>query len=83
MTLSDYLKQNGITRFAFAARVGVHASTIGRLCRGETAPEASLLAAIVRETQGAVLPNDLFPAVMAQVPPQGAAPSEAEPQAAA
>lgn len=69
MTLSDYLKQHGITQLAFAAKLGVHSSTVSRLCRGETVPEAGLIAAIVRETQGAVLPNDLFPAVMAQLTP--------------
>lgn len=76
MTLSDYLSQHGITQLAFAAKLGVHSSTISRLCRGETTPEAGLLAAIVRETGGAVLPNDLFPAAMAQVAP-AEQPSEA------
>lgn len=61
MTLAGYLAQNGITQSAFAARVGVRTSTISRLCRGETRPEAGLVAAIARETAGAVMPNDLFP----------------------
>ena len=67
MTLPDYLNAQGITRTAFAARVGVNVSTISRLCTGQTRPEAALVTAIVRETGGAVLPNDLFPEAMAQV----------------
>ncbi|MBS7810515.1 helix-turn-helix domain-containing protein [Roseococcus pinisoli] len=76
MTLADYLANHRETRMAFAARVGVASSTISRLCRGETAPEASLVAAIVRATGGEVLPNDLFPAAMAQISLAVAQPNE-------
>lgn len=79
MTLSDYLSQHGITQLAFAARLGVTSSTISRICRGETTPEAKLVAAIARETGGEVLPNDLFPTAMAQVAPA----ESAQPEAAA
>lgn len=68
MTLSDYLAQHGITQVAFAERLGVASSTISRLCRRQTTPEGSLVEAIVKETCGAVLPNDLFPAAMAHAP---------------
>lgn len=67
MTLADYLSQHRITQAAFAARVGVAPSTITRICRGQTRPGAPLVTAIVRETAGAVLPNDLFPEAMAQL----------------
>lgn len=77
MTLADYLSSHQETRMAFAARVGVASSTISRLCRGETTPEAALVAAIVRETNGEVLPNDLFPVAMAQIAPGAEQPSEA------
>lgn len=64
MTLTDYLRETRQTQMAFAARLGVSASTISRLCRGETAPEAGLVTKIVAATEGRVLPNDLFPAAM-------------------
>lgn len=61
MTLSDWLRTTRTTQVALAARLGVAASTVSRICRGECQPEAQLIAAIARETAGAVLPNDLFP----------------------
>jgi transcriptional regulator with XRE-family HTH domain len=77
MRLADYLSTHRITQSAFAGRVGVTTSTISRLCRGQTPPSKDLISAIVRETGGAVLPNDLFPDAMAQVPAEAAPVTEA------
>lgn len=64
MTLAEWLRATGTSQVAFATRVGCSPSTISRLTRFETAPEAALVEAIARETGGAVLPNDLFPRAM-------------------
>ena len=52
--LDRYIKGQGITRRAFANRVGIHPSMITRLIQGACLPSLDLAAAIERETSGAV-----------------------------
>jgi len=58
MKLGDYLEQQGETLSAFSKRIGRSHTTVSRLVRGETRPDWETLAAIERETAGAVTPND-------------------------
>ena len=58
MKLGVYLELHGETFSAFAKRIGRSHTTIGRLVRAETRPDWATLAAIERETGGAVMPND-------------------------
>lgn len=61
MKLADWLDKNGITRKAFAERIGVTPGAVTQLCNnhaGWLARETAEL--IVRETGGAVTPNDFL-----------------------
>jgi len=63
MRLQDYLEREGLSASDFAARIGRAVSTVTRIAKGETTPEAETVAKIVAATGGAVQPNDLFFAV--------------------
>lgn len=58
MTLSEYMKLNGLTATALATETGLAVSTITRLVRGERRPEWDTLAKITAATGGKVQPND-------------------------
>lgn len=61
MQLRDYLAEARITYEAFAQRIGVaNASVVGKYIAGRRVPRPKIMAAIVRETGGAVQPNDFF-----------------------
>jgi transcriptional regulator with XRE-family HTH domain len=60
MTLSEYLAQNSISDAAFASRIGVDTSFVFRLRKNQANPSMKTLAAIVRETDGAVTPSDFL-----------------------
>ena len=61
MKLADYLTANDIRPSAFAAQVGVPASTIIRLLKGERPSTGlELLAKIAAATNGKVMPNDFL-----------------------
>ena len=58
MTLSQYLKMNGLRYAEFAARIGRSEATVSRLVRGLHRPDWDTMEAIQKETGGAVTPND-------------------------
>ena len=58
MKLADYLKANGITATAFAAKIARSTATVSRLSRGRQRPDWSTLEAIRAATDGKVTAND-------------------------
>ncbi len=60
MKLEQYLKENDLKPSTFAARVGVSASTITRLLKGERGIGFKVLKAISEGTEGAVTAEDFF-----------------------
>jgi transcriptional regulator with XRE-family HTH domain len=63
MRLSEYLAKNGMNPEQFAARVGVHPTTIYRLLSGATIPKRQNLKKIIEATKGEVDISDLMFAV--------------------
>ena len=63
MTLHQYLSLRDLKPSAFAAEIGVPASTITRILSGERSPGLDLLTLIRDKTNGAVTPNDFIPAL--------------------
>lgn len=61
MTLREYLQAQGLTQVEFASRIGVPVSTLNGWGLGRRYPRAQELAAIERETKGAVTARDFFP----------------------
>ena len=59
MRLSHYLEKNHLTPEQFAARIGVHFTTIYRLLSGSTQAKRSTAAAIREGTGGLVTAADL------------------------
>lgn len=60
MKLADYLKANKIKRHQFAALIGVSPQMITVYCDGTVWPPRDKMEAILRETAGAVTPNDFI-----------------------
>ena len=60
MTLGDYLASNGLKASAFAARLGVDRSTVGRWLSGVQRPDWDTLEKIHAATGGAVTANDFM-----------------------
>lgn len=60
MRLSEYLEAKKLKPSRFAEMVGVPASTITRLVRGERSPGIELIEKIVKATDGAITPNDFI-----------------------
>jgi hypothetical protein len=60
MRLSDYLEQEGASHEAFARSIGVHSTTVYRLCSGLSFPKSSTLKRIFEITAGKVTPNDFL-----------------------
>lgn len=66
MKLAEYLRLarsadgGRVRRYQFAARIGVAPSMITEYCEGRAWPGRDVMAAIVRETDGAVTPNDFM-----------------------
>jgi 3,4-dihydroxy 2-butanone 4-phosphate synthase / GTP cyclohydrolase II len=61
--LADWLTREGVTRLAFAGRLGVSDTTIYRLASGRQRPSFELAVRIERETAGAVQASDLLETV--------------------
>lgn len=62
MRLADWLSRNGMSRVAFARRIGVTPGAVTQLCNSEHAwLSRDTAELIVRETRGAVTPNDFLP----------------------
>lgn len=86
MKLSEYMKTEGVTATAFAAKIGRSVATISRLARGLRAPDWPTMRAIAEATGGAVQPNDFYdepPRSGAPAPSPDAAPAAPAPTAAA
>ena len=66
MKLRDYLDRECLTLEQFAARTGLHVSTVSRIAAGKNPPSPELVQRIREATRGEVTPNDLFE------PPAGA-----------
>lgn len=60
MTLSEYLRINGLTATAFAAQIQRSTSTITRAAKGQVVPELSTMLAIKNATDGQVNPIDFY-----------------------
>ena len=62
MRLAEWLSRNGVSRVAFARRIGVTPGAVTQLCNSEQAwLSRDTAELIVRETRGAVTPNDFLP----------------------
>ncbi len=61
MKLTDWLRQNGVSRAEFARRIGVSPGAVTLICRGDGAwLSRDTAERIVAETGGAVTPNDFL-----------------------
>lgn len=60
MKLGDWLKQTRMPQYVFARKLGVSPGIVSHWCNGTVWPERHRVEAIVRETNGAVTPNDLL-----------------------
>ena len=61
MKLDLYLKKNDIPKKNFAKLVGVSNTYISLIIHGERNPSANIARRIIKETQGEVSVEDLFP----------------------
>jgi transcriptional regulator with XRE-family HTH domain len=61
MRLAAWLEREKLSPAAFAARVGVHRSTVGRWLDGAARPDWDQLTKIKEDTGGEVTPNDFMP----------------------
>lgn len=60
--LAQWLEENGISRSAFAERIGVSPSYVTLLCSDEAAwPGRGVAARIAEATDGAITINDFLP----------------------
>lgn len=69
MTLHEYLAIRDLKPSAFAAELGVPASTITRLINGERSPRLELIGRIQAATGGKVTANDFLPASLIERAP--------------
>lgn len=60
MTLSEYLRGQGLTAFAFARLIGVSHVAVGRWIKQQRFPSAQSLRIIAEATEGKVMPNDFL-----------------------
>lgn len=65
--LSRWIDAKGMTRDDLAAKLGVHRSTVDRLCRGDRRPNLSLAFQIEKLSKGEVPAS-----IWAKVPPHSA-----------
>jgi 3,4-dihydroxy 2-butanone 4-phosphate synthase / GTP cyclohydrolase II len=67
MKLGEWLTRNGVSRVAFARRIGVTPGAVTQLCNSAQAwMSRGTAEMIARETRGAVTPNDFLPATAAR-----------------
>lgn len=69
MKLAAYLSQAGMSRAAFAAKIGTSRQNVARWCEGVT-PRRDDLMRILAETEGQVAPNDFIFAPIAKPQPE-------------
>ena len=60
MQLQSYITAHGLSRPAFAARIGVTPQALHRYLSGARVPHKDVLRRIAEATDGAVQPNDFF-----------------------
>lgn len=60
MLLQDWLSENGLSNGQFGGRISRTAEAVRRYASGERIPDRDAMTAIVRETGGAVVPNDFY-----------------------
>lgn len=60
MKLADWLKENGVKRREFAARIGVSNGRVTQLCEEAAWPSRSVAERIAAVTGGAVTPDDFL-----------------------
>lgn len=60
MLLQEWLSENGLSNGQFGGRISRTAEAVRRYASGERIPDREAMTAIVRETGGAVLPNDFY-----------------------
>lgn len=60
MLLRDWRKQNDLSLAELGERIGVRDATVSRYENGILLPGRENMEAIIRETGGAVQPNDFF-----------------------
>jgi hypothetical protein len=61
MKLADFLKNDPRSNAQFAEDIEVPRQTLHRYLKGEHLPTREIMARIVRQTNGAVTPNDFYP----------------------
>jgi predicted transcriptional regulator len=59
MKLNQFLLEQGISKSAFARKIGTTAATVSRIGDGLVVPRRGLLERIYEQTEGRVTPNDL------------------------
>ena len=70
MRLSEFLAKNELSPELFAAKVGVHPTTIYRLLSGSTIPKRGNLKKIIAATDGEVSVTDLMFAAFPKPQPE-------------
>lgn len=60
MTLEEYLRESGISRSEFAAKIGVTEVTIHRYLKKGAIPDRHIMPRVVKATGGKVQPNDFY-----------------------
>ncbi|WP_439813998.1 helix-turn-helix domain-containing protein [Zavarzinia sp. CC-PAN008] len=60
MRFAEWRREQGLTLEEVAEKIGRHHSSVSRYERGTRMPDPEAMAAIVRETGGAVQPNDFY-----------------------
>ncbi|MBB4154142.1 transcriptional regulator with XRE-family HTH domain [Sphingomonas jinjuensis] len=60
MTLKEWLEDKGMTGPQFATRIGRSSEAVRRYVAGERIPDRDTMPLVVKETSGAVTPNDFF-----------------------
>jgi hypothetical protein len=67
MKLNEWLTLSGMPAGAFAAKVKVSATSLGRYRRGERVPKTQVMRRIIELTGGAVTPDDFYRELLAAV----------------
>jgi hypothetical protein len=60
MQLQDWLTMKGLSNPQFGKAISRTAEAVRRYASGERIPDRDTMTAIVRETDGAVMPNDFY-----------------------
>lgn len=60
MKLGAWLTNEGVTRDAFASRIGVNAASVSRYINGDRVPRRPIMFRIRKETRGEVTANDFL-----------------------